>query len=73
MEEKKKVENDQIDDVNGGVIKYDPREPKCFKCRSQRIQRMTLFNSPGIPKRYIMTCLDCGYSWTESEDREKLW
>lgn len=52
MEDKKKLENDQVEQVVGGSAEYEYGVPRCFKCGSENIHAYS---------NVRMKCLDCGF------------
>ncbi|GEM_PF-4775619 len=70
MNDKNKIENENIETVTGGI--YDLDRPKCFKCNSLNIMRMMSHKSMGDPTTYSFICRDCGYHWVERDELNKL-
>jgi hypothetical protein len=62
MEDKKKLENDQVEQVVGGSAEYEYGVPRCFKCGSENIHAYS---------NVRMKCLDCGFMWEYTKSKRK--
>jgi len=71
MEDKKKLENNQIEAVSGGTFVLNPNKPYCFKCKSQHVRTEVLRTSPDDPTTRMMTCCDCGNFWYTTDRNGK--